>query len=272
MNWLREHKLFTVIAGIVFVLCLVIIVSFLSAGGSSFIGRGTHKVVNAAEKPLSYITSGVRNTVAGIFKYSDLVDENEKLKKKVDELENENTQLSLNGSELEQLRKLSNVFSFKPFKKRDDGVVANITELDYSNPYVVFTVDCGTEKGIKKNSVVVDGNGLVGKVIDVGSGYSKVVSILSDNSNVSFVIRRRPKASGVLTANKKGKLDGYMLKSKSRVVKGDTLITSGIGVYPKGIKIGKVSNVDYDENRQLKVITVKPSVDFEALQKVAIFK
>lgn len=48
-------------------------------------------------------------------------------------------------------------------------------------------------------------------------------------------------------------------------------MTSGVGVYPKGIIIGKVNSVDYDDNRQLKVITVKPSVSFETLEKVAIF-
>jgi rod shape-determining protein MreC len=78
--------------------------------------------------------------------------------------------------------------------------------------------------------------------------------------------------SGVLSANKNGELEGYVLKNKYRIVKGDTLITSGIGIYPKGIKIGKVKSVDYDDDRQLKVVKVKPAVDFETMEKVAIFK
>lgn len=272
MNWFREHRLFTVIAGIVFVLCLVIVVSFLSAGGSSFIGRGTHKVVNLVEKPLSYITSGVRNTVAGVFRYNDVLTENEKLKERIAELENENIQLSLNKEELEQLQRLSKSFDFKPFKKNGDAVAANVTEIDYSNPYVVFTVDAGLKKGVKKNSIVVDGEGLIGRVIDAGDNYSKVVSILSDNNNVSFAVQKNLKIRGVISANSKGELEGYVLNKGSRIIKGETLVTSGIGVYPSGIKIGRVSSVDYDEDRQLKVVTVKPTVNFDALQKVAIYK
>ncbi len=272
MNWLKEHRLFSVIAGIVLVLCLVIIVSFLSAGGSSFIGRGTHRMISVAEKPLSYITSGVRNTVAGIFRYNSVKDENEVLKKRIAELEAENTELVLKKSELSQLRNLSGAFDFEAYKRNKNLVAANIIELDYSNPYIVFSVDAGTDKGVKKNSVVVNGNGLVGKVIEAGNGYAKVVSILSDNNNVSFRVLKRQKVSGVLSANKNGELEGYVLKNKYRIVKGDTLITSGIGIYPKGIKIGKVKSVDYDDDRQLKVVKIKPAVDFETMEKVAIFK
>ena len=109
-------------------------------------------------------------------------------------------------------------------------------------------------------------------MIEAGNGYAKVVSILSDNNNVSFRVLKRQKVSGVLSANKNGELEGYVLKNKYRIVKGDTLITSGIGIYPKGIKIGKVKSVDYDDDRQLKVVKVKPAVDFETMEKVAIFK
>lgn len=271
MNWLKEHKLFSVISGIVLVLCLVIIISFLSAGGSSFIGRGTHEAISLVEKPLSAVTSGIRNTVAGIFSYNSIVDENDKLKKRIAELESENIELKLSKSDLRQLNKLSAAFDYKPFKNKGTGVAASITEIDYSNPYIVFSVDAGTEKNIKKNSIVVNGEGLVGKVTDAGRGYAKVVSILSDTNNVSFMVLNRTNVKGVLTANSKGELDGYVLKNNARIIKGDTLITSGVGIYPKGIIIGKVKSVDYDDNRQLKVVTVKPAVSFETLEKVAIF-
>ena len=55
------------------------------------------------------------------------------------------------------------------------------------------------------------------------------------------------------------------------ILKGDKLITSGIGIYPQGILIGTVKTIDYDEDRQLKVVTVEPTVNFSALQKVAIY-
>ena len=144
--------------------------------------------------------------------------------------------------------------------------------MDNANPYVVFTVDAGTDKGVRENSIVVDGNGLVGKVTETGKDWAKVVSILSQNNNVSFRVTRKQSITGVIEANGKGKLEGFVMNEKAKIVKGDTLITSGIGLYPEGIKIGKVKKVDYDENKQLKVVSVEPTVQFDALQKVAIFK
>ena len=267
MNWLREHRLFTVITGIVLVLCLVIIVSFLTAGGSTFLGRGAHSLVHKFEKPLTTITSGVRNTVAGVISYNDIKAENEELKAQIEQLEDENSDLRIKREELRQLKKLSNSFNFEPYKGRSKAVAARITEMDNANPYIVFTVDAGEDKGVKENSIVVDGSGLVGKVTEVGSDWSKVVSILSENNNISFRVTRKPSITGVVEADGKGGLEGFVM-----IVKGDTLVTSGVGVYPEGIKIGRVEDVDYDENRQLKVITISPTVVFDSLQKVAIFK
>ncbi len=48
-------------------------------------------------------------------------------------------------------------------------------------------------------------------------------------------------------------------------------MTSGIGIYPMGIRIGKVTEVDYDDNRQLKTVVVEPTVKFDNMQKVAVF-
>ena len=128
------------------------------------------------------------------------------------------------------------------------------------------------DKGIQKDYIVVDGNGLVGRVMEVGSDWSKVVSILSQNNNISFRVTRKQSISGVVQANNKGELEGFVMNEKAKIVKGDTLVTSGVGIYPEGIKIGKVKEVDYDENKQLKVITISPTVTFDSLQKVAIFK
>jgi len=62
------------------------------------------------------------------------------------------------------------------------------------------------------------------------------------------------------------------MDNKATIVKGDVLVTSGIGIYPEGIRIGKVTSVDYNDDMQLKEITVKSTVKFTSLQKVAVFK
>jgi rod shape-determining protein MreC len=134
----------------------------------------------------------------------------------------------------------------------------------------LFTINIGTEKGIKKGDVVVGGDGLVGRVKSVGYGWSKVVSIVDESSKISFKVSGNLKILGILDESSDGTLTGFTLDSEATVTEGDTLITSGMGRYPSGITIGKIIKVSYDSNEQLQKVTVRPSVDFKSLQKVSV--
>ena len=270
-KWISEHRLFSLLSGIVVVLILVIFFSFISAGGSSAISRGFQSGIAWLERPFSAFSQGVKKNVGGIFRYKKLQAENEKLQAKVDKLEEENKDLQLKENELEELEDLSKAFDYDPFEDAGKAVVGRVIEVDNSSPYVVFTVDVGTEKHIKKNDIVVNGSGLVGRVQEAGKGYSKIVSVLSTKNSISFKAQRKTSITGLLKGDGKGNLTGYVMDDDMAVLKGDKLVTSGIGIYPEGIRIGTVTKIDYDQDRQLKTVTVSPTVDFDALQKVAIF-
>ena len=60
------------------------------------------------------------------------------------------------------------------------------------------------------------------------------------------------------------------MDDKAKIREGDKLVTSGMGIYPAGIEIGRIVKVRYDSNAQLQRVDVKPSVDFKSLQKVTV--
>ena len=80
------------------------------------------------------------------------------------------------------------------------------------------------------------------------------------------------KILGIIEGSSNGTLTGYTIDSAATVAEGDTLITSGMGTYPAGITIGTITKVEYDSNEQLQKVTIKPSVDFTSLQKIAVLK
>ena len=223
------------------------------------------------EKPFAQASSSISNTITGIVRYKSVKSENDKLRAENTALKKENTDLQLKRDEYKELKDLSKSFNFAPFTSSSKAVAANIIELDYSKPYVIFTVDAGTDKGIKKNDVVCNGQGLVGKVQEAGSGWAKVSSVLSDGNNISFKVLGKSSITGVVKGNGKNKLTGYLFNQNSRVVEGDKLVTSGIGIYPKGIRIGTVASIAYNDNTQQKDITVRPTVTFSNMDKVAIY-
>jgi rod shape-determining protein MreC len=271
MNWFRRHKIFTATAGIVLILCLFVLGSFALGGGSTIVGKSFQTVITAVEKPFTYVTGGIKNTFVGIFQYKNVLKDNEALKKENEDLKQQNLELSLTREELTQLEELSGAFDFTPFAGNGKAVAGQIISLDNSNLFQTFVIDAGSDQGIKVNNIVVDGKGLVGRIREVGNTWSKVVSIIDENNNISFEVLRNGSIQGVLHGNGAGKLEGYLLDSEAKVVAGDILVTSGVGLYPQGIRIGKVATVTFDKDLQLTVITVEPTVKFTSLQKVAVF-
>ena len=69
---------------------------------------------------------------------------------------------------------------------------------------------------------------------------------------------------------KDGILTGFMLDSNAEIKEGDRIITSGIGRYPAGIILGRITKAGYDSNKQLMEISVKPEVDFTSIDKVSV--
>ena len=271
MNWIKRHKIFSATAGIVLILCLFVLFSFLQGGSSTIVGNGFQTIIAAVEKPFSTVTGGIKSTLTGIFQYKQVLKENEVLKKENEALKEQNLELILTQEELTQLETLSGAFSFTPYAGNEQAVAGQIILLDNSNLFQTFVIDVGSDKGILVNNIVVDGTGLVGRIREVGKTWSKVVSILDENNNISFEVLRKGTIQGVLHGDGTGKLEGYLLDSEAKIVEGDVLVTSGVGLYPQGIRIGKVSKVTFDKDLQLKVITVAPTVKFTSLQKVAVF-
>lgn len=142
--------------------------------------------------------------------------------------------------------------------------------MDGTNWMNLFTINAGTEEGIREGSVVVSGEGLVGRVHSAGKGWAKVVSLIDESSRITFKVSDDLKLIGVVEGSSDGTMSGFMLDSRAKVSEGDRLETSGMGVFPAGIEIGKITKVRYDSDEQLQRISVKSSVDFKSLQKVTV--
>ncbi len=269
MRWIREHKL---IAGLLAILLALVLIFVLTAGGGE--NRGIYGAVNKGmsyiSKPFTAVTRTVRDTVSGLFSYRQMQEDIEILTAEKEALELELAQAALTRSELEELRELSGLLDYDYTEEEFEVVTADITSFDGSNWTNIFTISCGTESGIKVGDVVINGDGLIGKISDVGEGWSKVVSVIDDGTKVSFMLARDRKLLGVVEGNQQGKINGYMLKGDANVAEGDIIITSGMATYPAGLEIGTIQNITYNSDTLLKEIIVEPAVDFRSLKKVSV--
>ena len=116
---------------------------------------------------------------------SDVMAENDALKKQVDELTSELNTNNLEQYELENLRELLALDQKYPSYEK---VAANVIGKSSGNWFSYFTIDKGTDDGIEVDMNVIAGSGLVGIVTDVGPNYAKVTSIINDTAQVSGMV------------------------------------------------------------------------------------
>lgn len=203
----------------------------------------------------------------------EVMKNNDELQAKVDELTIENSRLQQDKFELERLRKLVDL------DEKYDGynkIAARVIGKDAGNWFNVFTIDKGSNDGIKKDMNVMAGSGLAGLVIDVGPNSATVRSIIDDSSNVSAKILETSDGC-IVEGNLKNMNDKQMIDfsnlrdSDNKVVSGAKVVTSHISnKFLEGILIGYIAEIEQDSNNLTKSGYITPVVDFEHLEEVLV--
>lgn len=198
--------------------------------------------------------------------------ENAGLQEQIDSLTTENTNLSQERYELQNLRELYALDSeYDQYEKTGAKIIAK----DSGNWYHSFIIDKGTDDGLSVDMNVIAGSGLVGRISSVGSNWSKVETIIDDDSSTSGMILSTSD-NLIVTGNLETYASGVIEFSKlvddaDRVTVGDKVVTSNISnKYLPGILIGYISAIESDSNNLTKSGQLTPAVDFEHLDEVLV--
>lgn len=270
MKWYREHFRI-VIAGIILLLLLgLTVASYVSRGSNSWLGIQLERVSVFLQEPINDAENWIGVTFKGVFQFRKLIAENETLSEENAKLRKELIEQSLLKEDLADLRHLTEAMNYIDPTEDYTYVTAKVIAMDGSNRYRIFTINAGTEQGVRKNSAVINGDGLVGRILDVGPDWAKVISIIDENNDVSFQVFRDLDLIGILSGDGKGKIAGYMLDESATVIEGDMLVTSGMEIYPQGIPIGKISKITWNKDALLHTVEIEPSADFTGIRKVTV--
>jgi len=220
--------------------------------------------------PVNSVIAGINRGIAGIWNdYLDLLEvrkENKLLRHNIKVL---NERL-INGNEAllanERLKKLLDMKNLLQIP----SLAASVIGEDTSPWFKTIMINRGEADGLREGMPVVAADGIIGLLVKVVAGSSRVLIITDHASGVAGIIQRS-RARGVV----KGKGDGtcsleFSLASEDVKV-GDTVITSGIGgIFPKGLKIGEVSMVKKGEYGIFQTVEVRPSVNLARIEDVLI--
>ena len=269
MKWIKNHKFLTGFICTFLMLCIIITASFLSEGSTTPVGRQIENATAFIQRPIALFTFELRDSLTG---RRVLMEENYFLREENARLRAEMNRLRLTERDLQEIRELSSVLRHDIMASHERIVVANVVSLDGTNWFNFFTIDRGTRDRVTRDSVVVNGDGLVGIVVEAGINRARVISVIDSLSNISFVVARDPDIIGILYGDGMGALSGFLLDDQAGIVEGDILLTSGLGepMFPRGIEIGRVTSVNFNPETLIRTITVEPSVRFGQLRRVAV--
>lgn len=201
-------------------------------------------------------------------KYQELLPE----VSRIDSLKTENIELR---RELESLKKeLSIDYTLNEYSYLN----ATVIYRNVSTWYNTITVDKGTYNGVKEDMVVVNSQGLIGKVVSTTTFTSdiRLITTKETDNKISITISNgENKINGLIkNYNYKTKyLEVEGVSNTETVRVGDYVYTSGLGeIFPSGILIGTVSDISTDEYDLAKIIDVTPIADFDDINFVAILK
>ncbi|MCI7223263.1 rod shape-determining protein MreC [Fusobacterium sp.] len=219
-----------------------------------------------------YTTAGkISNTTEAAFLYKDILKENEKLKRENMELKLIN---SANEIILDENERLVKLLEMKETNKKIRNLkFARVAFRDINNINSKFYVDLGSNDGIERNMIVIYNDNLIGRVSEVYQKNSLVTMITDGNSRIS--VRSSSNLLGIAQGSDTGDNSMYFHPStfEESLEVGEEILTSGLSeIYPEGLKLGKIEEINKSENNIFKSIKIKPEFSSKDLREVMIYK
>ena len=232
--------------------------------------RGTATaVLRPVQDGVLWLVSPIGDTIGNARELLSIRSENARLRERVAALEERRrTRVDLE-------RELAALHDLLEIRERTelDTVTARTVALSPSNFEWTITIDVGSDDGVGRDMPVIDGDGLVGRVIQVTPSSSRVLLAIDPN----FSAAARTARSGEI-----GTLDGRggdpmllrLLDPEADVDVGDEIVTSSYqgGAFPAGIPIGTVAEVGETGGQLSREAQVNPFVDFTRLEHVLVVR
>lgn len=200
--------------------------------------------------------------------------DNAKLHDDVDRLTLENVRLREAAFAAQQAAKLQQAAATLSF----ETVRATVIARDPSNILATLVLGVGANDGVKAGHIVVSDQGLVGRVSEVGPSYSKVLLLTDPASSLSALVEGS-RATGIVRGQYGDALIMEWILQTEAVKPGDVVVTAGLGLgdelrslYPKGVVVGKIVQLQNAEAAAYQRAIIVPAVDLRRLENVLVVK
>jgi rod shape-determining protein MreC len=203
--------------------------------------------------------------------YFHLREENEILRKKLNELQNNLSQnfQSPDTALLVKTEKVSvdSVTKERKYLYREASVINN----SISQPNNYLTLHRGSLQGVAPGMVVIGPDGVVGTVLDVSENFAYVMSLLHKQSRVSARLKKTGESGRVEWDGVDPKIVQLKdIPKSSKLQKGDTVETSLFSDFPPGIPVGVIEKFVPDKSSTFYSIQLRLFTNFSKVHHVFV--
>lgn len=232
------------------------------------------RIVLAISAPVQWAVVGSFDSVSTTWRrYIDLTEveeQNEWLMLENSRLENELAMREEQRLENDQLRMLVGM------RERSSHVRMLFCRVVGMSPSPVFQsirIDVGRHDGVTLGAAVINQQGVIGRVAALGEFHADIMLLVDNNSSLDVLVQRtraRARVRGYGDDQHIG-VDVQYIARTADVEPGDVLITSGLGsVFPKGLRVGRVTRVEKRAFGLYQQASVIPYVDFTRLEMAMV--
>jgi rod shape-determining protein MreC len=207
----------------------------------------------------------------------DAKDQNAELQDEVRRLRSELAEAQTSLRDANQLKALRALHRENYFPQATEPVTARVIARSPTVWYSSVKIDKGSDDGVRVNQPVISAGGLAGKIVSVTGGTAEVRLITDGESGVSAQVF--PAGVTGVVRPKVGDPNDLLLEnveSGRRVTERTLVITSGFrsaqgeSLFPRGIPVGEVKRVDFDELETYQRVHVKPFADLRRIDIVEV--
>jgi rod shape-determining protein MreC len=236
--------------------------------------NGFDEAVVRISSPLQAAATWVVEGIGGLWsRYVWLVDveeENEELRKVNRQLMDELAEAKRRAADTALLEDLVELRRQTPA----DTIGARVVAADTNPYYRIMRIRLDRGEGeVDVGMPVINQDGLIGRIGKVYGEYADVL-LLSDPESSIDVYVERTGSHGALRGL--GRNDSYaceieMLERGSDAVKvGDMVVTSGLGEFPPGLAVGRITEVKTKDYGLFQEVEVEPIADLSDLRVVIV--
>ncbi|MCS6897514.1 MAG: rod shape-determining protein MreC [Nitrospira sp.] len=232
------------------------------------VGNPVGWVVSWPLRAIAGVRDGLANLWTGYVALRGVEAENRELRKEIEYLKGQNSQLREAAAATDRLAALLE------FKQRFGipTIAAQVIGRDTGNWYRTIILNKGEAEGIRPDMGVMTPAGVVGRVVKTTAATS-VVLLVTDPNNAIAGLVQRTRDEGIVegTSNGLARLKYIPMLSDARP--GDRVVTSGlVGGFPKGLAIGTITKIHKEDGGLFLSAELTPEIDSEHVEEVLVIQ